>query len=140
MATFFGSDAYCLDDLQLIDTLVTDPNILVCQRVARRLQVPRGALGLINDDPDGGLDVRQFVNARLTTTQIQAAEAQIKAEVLKDEEVESATVKVTLSNQSGALSISIAMTSATGPFLLTLSVNDLTVQAVFSFGNQQANP
>ncbi len=131
MPTFWGSDTTCVTDLPRIDVQVSDPRVLIGQRTARRLTTPRGALGLINDDPSVGFDVRQFINAKLSPGQISAAQTQIKNEVLKDEQVLSADVRITLAQSM--LTINVQMTTAEGPFLLTLNVEDLTVAAIFNF-------
>jgi hypothetical protein len=135
MATFYGVDTFCLTDLQRVDVLVTDPALLIGQRLARRLTTPRGALGLISDDPDGGFDVRSLVNMKLTPTTLSTASATIAAEASKDEEVASCSVRMTSAKNS--LLITIDVISSAGPFVLTLNVNQLTAALVFSF--QAAN-
>lgn len=133
MATFYGSDSACTTDLPLISTTVTDPKQLIGQRTVRRLTTPRGALGLINDDPNFGFDVRQYVNAKLSPDQIAAAQSNIQDEVTKDEQVQSADVSFTI-GAAGAVTIEIAMQTLAGPFSMTLTVNELTTQALFDFG------
>ena len=132
---FYGSDTYCLTDLQLVDVQVTDPVRLIGQRLVRRLTTPRGALGIINDDPDGGLDVRQYINAKLPPSAITTAQADISDECQKDEEVSSALVSMTES--LGVLTIRIDVDGSSGPFSLVLNVGDVTTDAIFSFN--QAN-
>lgn len=134
MATNYGSDTYCLTDLQLIDTIITDPRQIIGQRIARRLQVQRGALALINDDPNGGFDIRQYLNAKMGPGEIASAQSAIEAECLKDEEVQSASVSMTL--DAGNLSISIRLAGASGPFQLVLNVSQITTDVIFSFGGQ----
>jgi len=131
MAIFYGSDTSCVGDVGLVDVQVTDPRILVGQRIARRLTTPRGALAVINDDPAFGWDCKQYVNAKLRPTDITTAQSQIQKECLKDEQVQTASVVLTLSQ--GALTISVAMVSSAGPFILTLNVSDLTTDLVFTF-------
>jgi hypothetical protein len=132
MSIFYGSDTTCLTDLPLIDTQIDDPVQLIGQRIARRLQVPRGALGLISDDPTFGYDVRQLVNARLAPGDIANAQQTIKDECLKDQQVEDCSVKIT-ANTAGAVTIAVNLVASSGPFVLTLNVTALTVEAVFSF-------
>ncbi len=133
MATYYGSDTACLSDLPLISTTITDPVQLIGQRVARRLTTPRGALALINDDPNFGFDVRQYINAKLTPNQIATAQDNIQNEITKDEQVESAVVTFSI-GAAGAISIGIALQSSAGPFSLTLDVTQLTTQLIFEFG------
>lgn len=129
MATFYGTDTYCVSDLPLVDVQVTDPKQLIGQRLARRLTTPRGALGLIGDDPDAGLDVRQFLNAALSPRQISAIGQAVEAEALKDEQVASSAATVTFA--AGALTIALKVSSSVGPFQLTLSVSALNTSLIF---------
>ncbi len=131
MATFYGSDSYCIDDLLLIDLQVTDPKQLIAQRLIRRLTTPRGALKAINDDPEFGWDVRQYINAKLAPSTIVAAQVQIQVECLKDEQVASAAARVTIN--AGAIVITVDIRSAAGPFSMTMNVSSLSTEAVFSF-------
>jgi hypothetical protein len=136
MSTFYGSDTSCLYDIGLTDVQVTDPRVLIGQRLVRRLITPRGALALIGDDPNFGWDTRQLVNAKLGPSAKSNAETQIRAEVLKDEQVASAVVKLG-DAQGGAIVISIQIVTSQGPFALTVNIGALTVGALFSF--QAAN-
>ena len=129
MATNYGSDTYCLTDIPLISTQVTDPVQLIGQRIARRLQTPRGALAVIGDEADFGFDLRQFVNGRVNPSQRAAIAQQIEAECVKDEEVSAADVDVTFS--SGSLSVTLKLTTSAGPFSLVLSVSAVTATAFF---------
>ncbi len=132
MAIGYGADTACTNDLPLISVTITDPVQLIGQRTVRRLTTPRGALALINDDPNFGFDVRQYVNAKLSPAAIATAQSNIQDEVTKDEEILSADVTFVL-GAAGAISISISMQTNVGPFSMTLTVNELTTQAVFTF-------
>jgi hypothetical protein len=129
MATFYGSDTSCVDDLPLIDAQVTDPKVLIGQRIARRLTTPRGALALVSDDGNFGWDVRQYLNGKIAPNTTAVAQQQITDECLKDEQVESATVSI--ANAAGVMTITIQVVSAAGPFTLTLDVRDLTTALIF---------
>lgn len=131
MATFYGSDTTCVSDLPLIDLQITAPRTLIGQRLARRLQTPRGGLSVIGDDPNFGWDVRQYLNSKLGPTDIARAQQEIESECLKDEEVQSVTCTMSLSN--GTLTITVAALSSDGPFTLTLNVGQLTTTVVLSF-------
>lgn len=133
MAVFYGTDSYCLEDLQWVSTRVTDPAQLVGQRLARRLQTPRGALGLIHGDPNFGWDVRQLMLSKLTTASRITAQSAIQQECLKDEEVLSAAVSINPTDGGSGLRITIDGQLSGGPFTLVLGVNELTVEAVFTF-------
>lgn len=130
MATiFYGSDTSCVTDMSYVDTLITNPSILIGQRLARRLQTPRGALAAINDDPNFGWDCNQYVNAKLTPAQINNAQATIQAECLKDEQVQAININFVLSG--GVLAINASGIAATGPFQFTLNISQVTSNLIF---------
>lgn len=131
MPIFYGSDSYCLTDVLPIDTQVTDPRILIGQRVARAWQTPRGGLGAVGDDPNRGWDCRQYVNKKLAPNDVNIAQQQLQNEALKDEQVQSCEVVMTLSGTT--LTIDAHLESSAGPFQLTMNVQGLTVSAVFNF-------
>jgi hypothetical protein len=131
MATFYGSDTACTTDLPLIDLQITNPSTLIAQRLIRRLLTPRGGLASVGDDANFGWDVRQYLNAAMTAAAKDKAQREIQSECLKEDQIASATCTVSLVN--GTLTIAISAVAATGPFDLTLNVNQLTVDAVFSF-------
>lgn len=131
MSTVYGSDTTCVSDLPLIDLQVTDAPLLIGQRIARRLTTPHGALANISDDPNFGYDVRQFINAKVSATQIASLKSDIEAQCYQDEQIETAQADVTFSN--GALAITLSLVSSAGPFVLTLNVSALTTDLVFSF-------
>jgi hypothetical protein len=127
--TNFGIDTFCLTDVGLTDVLVTDPRILVGQRVARALQTPHGALALIGGDPNRGFDVRTLLKKKMSPADISQAQAQIKAEAEKDEAVQSANVALTFF--SGKLTVAVDLIGAMGPFSLVLTVGQLTTAQIF---------
>lgn len=132
MAVNYGFDTYCLSDVGLSDVVVTDPFILIGQRILRRLTTTRGALANIGDDPNAGWDVRQLINARISPATINQYQSQIQAECTKDEEVQSATVTITGTSSTSTLTISIQLVSAAGPFTLVLPVANLTAAQIFA--------
>ena len=129
MAIYYGSDTLCVSDVPLVDVQTVDPFLLIGQRVARRLQTPRGGLAAFGDDPNFGWDVRQYTNGRLSPTNVDQAQRQIQSECLKDEEVLAAFVVITFVN-GGALTISIQLTSSAGPFSLVLNVSQVSYTAL----------
>lgn len=132
MAVNYGQDTSCVTDVGLVDVQVTGAT-LIAQRVARLLQTPRGALGIIGDDPSRGFDVRSLVLAKLGPSDLARAKSQIEAECLKDEQVEAATATLSLVN--GALTISVQIDSSEGPFSFVLTVDEVTTDLIFSFAD-----
>lgn len=134
LTNFIGSDTFCLTDLERVDRQVADPRVIIGQRIARRWQTPRGALAIINDDPDFGWDITQYVNAKITASTISTAQQQLLAEALKDEQVASGTVEFSPGPSQGEFVVTGRFQSAAGPFTLTMNVDQLTVGAFFTFG------
>lgn len=128
-SAIYGIDIHCVTDTDKVDQLVTAPWQVIGERIARRWQTPRGALAIINDDP-GGWDVRQYLNGKMGPRECATAQAALEAEALKDEEVQSADVSVTLS--AGVLSVSGALVSTAGPFTLVLTIDQVSASVVFS--------
>lgn len=135
MSTFYGSDTFCTTDVGLFDVQVTSPKILIAQRLIRRWTTPRGALALINGNPNFGWDVKQYVNARMTPNDRAIAQDQLRQEALKDEQIESLNVDVSLIGST--LTIGAEVQSAAGPFSLTMNVTQLTIDLIFNFGGDQ---
>lgn len=93
--------------------------------LARRLVTPRGGLFY---DPNYGLDVRGFVNAAFTPQQLSQVQADIAAEVSKDERVEDPQVTVVSNLQTASMAITIVCELAEGPFQFLVAVSALTVE------------
>lgn len=129
MATFYGSDSYCISDVGLTDIQVTNPVQLIGQRLARRLQTPRGGLAAIGGPADFGWDVRQLVMAKMTTANRTTWQTQIANECTKDEQVQSVDVDVSGTNSN--IVITIKGISSAGPFTLTGNVTQFTAPEFF---------
>jgi hypothetical protein len=132
MATNYGTDTFWLNDAPLISVPTSDPFLVVGQRIVRRLTTPRGGLSVFGGDPDFGWDIRQYVLGRVSPAKLGQAEAQVAAEVAKDEAVESATAKFVYTS-NGNLTITVQALLAVGPLSLVLNVSALDVSAEFNF-------
>lgn len=110
---------------------LSDTLALVSQRRAvaemayRRLTTPRGQLAF---HPDAGRDLRLFLGESVTDARLFAMREQIEQELERDERVERAVAKLTFDARSGALTVTIEISTAEGPFTLTLLVTQLTVE------------
>lgn len=94
------------------------------KKIVRRLKCPNGALYW---DTAYGLDLRQYLNASVTTQKIQEIRQAVKTQCELDERVQTASVTVsnTANNQ---LFITIEITTQSGPnFVFILSVTQLTI-------------
>lgn len=125
MALPFGTDVDCVSDTGPVDRILTSPFLVVGQRVARRLQTPRGGLASVGDDPSFGWDVRQYLNGKLSPTALVIAQQQISSECVKDEEVDAATVTISFVN-GGAMTINVSLDSTVGTFSLVLDITQVS--------------
>jgi phage baseplate assembly protein W len=123
MATDFGTDLHCADDLDPTMPEVTGRVALV-QAILRRLSTPPGSLFY---DPDYGIDVREYVGEGLDAADLFYVQTEIERECLKDERVRAAQARVSLDASTGVLTISLQLRDATGPFRLVLSVDQVTL-------------
>lgn len=123
----YGSDLSCVDDIT--DTAAeVDPfsRLALAEAVARRLTTARGT---VLDDLDYGLDLRRFLNAGVSTSELAGLAGQIRMEVQKDDRVDRCAATVTLPSAT-ELSVKIVVTPIDprlGTFTLTLAVTSSTV-------------
>ena len=123
----FGKDLSCVTDLDPTLRVVSGRTALM-QAIARHLITPRGRL---EGDPNYGFDLAGYLNDDVTQDDIAWMEAQIEAECLKDERVESATVTVAVRSLRALtieLDIQVLITDASGPFQFTLRASEVTVE------------
>lgn len=97
---------------------------VVAWALARRLGTPRG--GLLRD-PLYGFDVRDFVQAKMTSAGRAALAAGVRAECLKDERVKSVRVAIEPASDGQTIRLVLEIGLASGPFRLVLSVSSVTV-------------
>jgi hypothetical protein len=135
MTVFYGSDSYCVSDIGLTDIQVTDPALLIGQRIARLLQTPRGGLAAIGDDPDRGWDCRQYINMKLTPAAVSLGQQQVLAECRADEQVQDGAVEFVIDSTGALQQIAINLLTSAGPFTLTGNVNTITGALIFAFGS-----
>jgi hypothetical protein len=117
----YGYDLSCVTDLDPMAIEVSGYTVLA-QALVRRISTPRG--GLI-DDPNYGFDVPGLLKDDMTPAQIAQIGPQIDAEFLKDERVLSSQTTATF--LAGSLLTSSVVVGASGPFKLTLAINELTI-------------
>lgn len=129
----YGVGLSGLTDLLAKDVIITDPAMLIGQRVAHRLTTPRSALAIINGPADFGWDVHQLVNKKLAPHDLALAQTQIKGECQKDEEVQLASVTI---SGKGNTTVAVQLFTAAGPFTLTFNISQIgaaaATQAIFS--------
>lgn len=121
----FGVDLWCLDDVDELGRTVTGPEG-VGQALYRRFKTRRG--GLL-DDEDYGFDLQELLSKGMTREQLAAIPGQIRAECLKDERIESATVTTRLLAPE-TLEVTIRAVTGLGPFSLVLSASAAAIALV----------
>lgn len=120
--TDLGTDVSCVFDATPDMAMVTGRRCLA-EAVARRLITPRGRL---IGSPNYGFDLTQFIHDDMSPGDLVRIGASATAEVKQDERVLAATV--TLSIALGAMLAKVSIEDADGPFTLTLSITDVTVE------------
>lgn len=119
----FGRDLSCTDDLTEDMREVEGP-LLTVEALYRRLNSPRGCLW---EDPDYGLDVREFLSKSMTQVEIDAIPGQIVAEAKKEQAVESFNAKV-VKRDIVTLVLSCTGTTSEGPFSFVLTATQAAVE------------
>ena len=121
-----GTDVFCLTDIPLRWTLVTERQNLACA-LARRLSTPRGTLDW---DPNYGFDLRGSLNDGLTQTALSQLRGAISSECEKDERVLRCDADVVYIAASSSLTVNLTITTNTGPFALILQVTSVSVDVL----------
>lgn len=127
-----GTDWAIENDLEERIRLVTGRENLSLA-VVRRLSTPRGGLFY---DPDYGLDLRLWLSADFSLSDIQTMGAQIEDEVGKDERIQSVRATVLYDLSTERLEVTIDLVDEVGPFQLVLGVSEVTV-AILRGGTTQ---
>ncbi len=122
MSADLGTDVSCVYDATPDMAMVTGRRCLA-EAVARRLITPRGRL---IGSPNYGFDLTQYLNDDLSAGDLIRIASGATAEVKQDERVLAATVTISLT--LGVMLVKIAIEDADGPFTLTLSITDVTVE------------
>lgn len=122
-----GTDFALLDDFPAGFELVTGRRNLA-YACARRLDTERGSL---IRDPNYGTNMRDEINAESDPNDLRRIESKVRAELLKDERVEDVEVIAEYNFGLQALSLSITIEDAEGPFTFVLSISTLTIELLF---------
>jgi len=127
MATNFGREVSCMTEMRT-GRFATGTR-LVAESIFRRLTTPRGMLRGTEEEGNFGLDLTELIGSVSTKSDAASLPARIQAEILKDERVESVTVRVVDESDGVAkfFTVFIEATTAEGPFSLTLGIDEVTV-------------
>lgn len=97
----------------------------IAECIARRYMTPRGFLDYA---PNDGFDVRSALSRAMSGRELATLRAEMTAEAEKDERVRSATVDVTVDLEAESIRARVELETAEGPFVLTLSIDKVTVE------------
>ena len=122
----YGTDLSCTSDIDPMMAVVSGSDMMA-QVCVRRLFCRKG---MLLSDPLYGIDVRDFLNSKITATDLTRIQALCRAELQRDERIFSAAVTASYSTDTKVLTLDIKGIGATGPFALVLSVvsGQVTVQ------------
>jgi hypothetical protein len=122
----YGKDVDAYADLPLRFALSSSSKNVI-NALIRRLTTARGALAVIGEDPDYGLDIRALLGEAFTSSTITKWRADIAHECQKDERVDHADVAITQVPNGAIIAIAITLSDGSVPFNFILSLTDLTV-------------
>ena len=119
VSTATGPD---LDLSRMSSGTQTVANSLYCRLTTRH--------GSVVDAPNECFDLRQLLGAGLSQAGLQNVQTTIQRQCERDERVLAAAVIATYNQATATLSATLQITTAQGPFTMTLSVNNLTVALI----------
>ncbi len=123
----YGRDISCKTDLDTTFRLVSGTEMMseVC---LRRLYCRKGRL--LSDPNDQTLDARDFVGQGIAASEggLARIKGQCQQALVADPRIFTAVVTPTFDSLERRLTLNIVGTGAFGPFALTLSVTELTVE------------
>lgn len=124
MTPDFGTDIDCGPDGLSPTFDLVDGRTALIQAILRRFQTQRGSLV---DDTSYGIDLTSWVAKKADTAQRFAWQQQLESEASKDERVVRARARLTFDTTTGFFRFTLAVETADGPFTLTASVSDVSV-------------
>ena len=98
---------------------------VLAERLVRRQTTRRGT---VVDAPNDCFDVRDWMSSEFSPTKTSQLRGTIRAELMKDQAVRNVVVTVTYNSARKSLVIVEQIDSSEGPFTLTLTVGQLTLE------------
>lgn len=128
----YGTDLFGVDDLDELGRDVTGIDVLR-QAIARRLMTPRGWL---LDDPNYGLDLRQYLSDSIDAAKLMQLQSAVRAELLKDQRILTCNVVATMSGGPSARAVRLVVDgeSRQGPYDAVVEVSKVTAQLLSTVG------
>jgi hypothetical protein len=132
-ANVFGRDLACLPNSDGILDLTSDMqeatgnDVLIQSIVRRHLTIKGSDIASPND----GIDVRVYIKAGLTQTDISGIAAAVQQELVRDQRIlPSTTVTASYNTETLVLTLNEVIQTASGPFSLTLAISQVTVDVI----------
>ncbi len=127
MARDYGIDMSCVRDFDPVLRDVTGKRLLA-EALVRRITTPRG---MLLDDPNYGIDVRDYLSMEMTRIQAARLRAAVRAELEKDERVARASVDTSFVHSTSTLTMTILVDTDEGETLtLVLAVSAVSVEVL----------
>jgi hypothetical protein len=89
-------------------------------------------LGSLLGAPDDGIDLRNLLSKGMTLAQIQEVGGTVRAQLLRDPRVQGAVVTPFFNQATNTLTLNEQIQSSAGPFVLVISVNQLTITTMLN--------
>lgn len=126
--TTFGKDTSCTTSMRT-GRLVSGAR-LVAESAFRRLTTPRGMLRGGEEERNFGLDLTELIGTVSNKSDAAALPGRIRAELKKDERIETVDVVVTDTTEGAGkfFLVQIAATTNEGPFTLAIGVTEVTTE------------
>ena len=124
----FGREISCTTELRS-GRFVTGVR-LVAEAAYRRLTTPRGMLRGGEDEANYGFDLSAYVGSVSVSAAEASLPARIRAELLKDQRIESVetSIEVVVDGPATSFVTTVRAQTAGGPFTLQLDVSAVTTQ------------
>lgn len=125
--SIYGADTSCTDSFKP-GTLVSGPT-LVAEAVYRRWTTPRGRL---LEDPHYGLTIADYLSLELTPENAARIPAELKAEAMKDDRLDSCSYTSTLTGTGASLTLQadFDFECGEGPFSLSVTLTATSFEVI----------
>jgi hypothetical protein len=124
MSVDFGIAWSCITDVTPTFARVTGRRLLA-EAVVRRITTRKGQL---IDDPNYGIDVRDWLNEGMTPPHLARLAGTIDGELVKDERIIASKTRTAFDPRTSVLTVTTALEDGDGPFTLVAAISALSVQ------------
>lgn len=118
-----GSDTPVFPDLEPSGAAIGGRRLLA-DHLMRRLTTPRGSIPML---PDYGIDVRDFLSAKMSPDELYSLRSMVENELKEDERISDASVLATFDRQTETITLECTVEAGSGPFVFTTKINALNI-------------